>query len=196
VSYLWPYMSITHGTVQPRTIPPPKIRWWIEFVVSTSIEERERESGVRRKFSCGGVLLSGIWSSFVFGVRCMWRHILTSYSCFQTNVLAKFADTICTFFYIHFPHFMCHHTEYKLLALQVRISEKNALYATTQQFITAKISDCALIQRSKTHSPMRQSNLQLQNETALMSRRIRAVEHRKSGLDWLTHNPVWKIESY
>jgi len=31
---------------------------------------------------------------------------------------------------------------------------------------------------SKTHSSLRQSNLQLQNEAALMSRRIRAVEHR------------------
>jgi len=49
----------------------------------------------------------------------------------------------------------------------------------------------------ETHSPMRQSNLQLQNETALMSCRIRAVEHdRKSvWLDWLTHNMVSKIES-
>ena len=34
-------MSIAHRTIQPRTIPPPKIRWWIGFVVSTSIEERE-----------------------------------------------------------------------------------------------------------------------------------------------------------
>jgi len=49
-----------------------------------------------------------------------------------------------------------------------------------QQFITAKISGCALKQGSKTHSSIPQSNLQLQNEAALMSRRIRAVEHRKS----------------
>ena len=39
---------------------------------------------------------------------------------------------------------MCHCTEYKLLALQVRLSEKNKLNATTQQFITAKIPACAL----------------------------------------------------
>jgi len=32
----------------------------------------------------------------------------------------------------------------------------------------------------KTHSSMRQSNLQLQNEAALMSCRIQAIEHRKS----------------
>ena len=37
---------------------------------------------------------------------------------------------------------------------------------------------CVLKQGRKTHSPLRQSNLHLQNETALMSRRIRAVEHR------------------
>jgi len=34
---------------------------------------------------------------------------------------------------------MCHYTEYKLSALQVRTSEENKLNATTQQFITAKI---------------------------------------------------------
>jgi len=49
----------------------------------------------------------------------------------------------------------------------------------TQQFITAKISGCVLKQGSKTHSSLRQSNLQLRNVAALMSCRIRAVEHRK-----------------
>jgi len=72
---------------------------------------------------------------------------------------------------------MCHCTEHKLSALQVKISEENTLNPTTQQFITAKISGCALKQRSKTHSPLRQ-NLQLQNEAELMSRQIRAVKHR------------------
>jgi len=74
---------------------------------------------------------------------------------------------------------MCHCTEYKLLALQVRISEENTLNATTQLFITAKISGCALKQGNKTHSSLRQKNLQLQDEAAVMSCRIRAVEHRK-----------------
>jgi len=50
--------------------------------------------------------------------------------------------------------------------LQVSISEKNKLNATTQQFITAKISGCALKQGSETHSSLRQSNLQLQNQAA------------------------------
>jgi len=75
---------------------------------------------------------------------------------------------------------MCHCTEYKLLALQVRLSEENTLNATIQQFITAKISGCVLKHGSKTHSSMGQSNLQLQNEAALMSCRIPTVEHRKS----------------
>ena len=108
-----------------------------------------------------GGSLSGMWWSFVFGVRCLRRHNLTSYSCFQTNVLAKFVDIIYIFFYIHTPYSSCHCTEYKLLALQVRISEQNALNATTQQFITAKISGCALKQGSETHSSLRQSNLQV-----------------------------------
>jgi len=41
------------------------------------------------------------------------------------------------------------------------------------------MSGCALKQVSETHSSLRQSNLQMQNEALLMSCRIRAVEHRK-----------------
>jgi len=116
-----------------------------------------------------------IWWSF--GVCCLWCHNLTSFPCFQTNVLAKFVDIRCIFFYIHSPYFMCHCTEYKLSALQVRISEKNKLNATTQQLITAKWSGCVLKQGSEKHSSLRQSNLQLQNQPALMSRQIRAVAY-------------------
>ena len=99
-------------------------------------------SGVRRKFSWGGSF-SGIWCSFVCGVWFLWCHNLTSYLCFQTNVLAKFFDIICIFFYTHSPYFMCHCTEYKLLALQVRISEENKLTVAIQEFITAKFG-CVL----------------------------------------------------
>jgi len=69
--------------------------------------------------------------------------------------------------------------EYKPSALQASISEENTINATTQQFITAKMSGCALKQGSKTNSSMRPSNLQLQNAAALMSCRMRAVDHRK-----------------
>ena len=95
------------------------------------------------------------------------------------NVLAKFVDIICIFFYTHYPYFMYHCTEYPLSALQVRILEKNKLKATTQQHITAKVSGCACKPGSKTYSSLHQNNSQLQNEAALMSCRIRAVEHRK-----------------
>jgi len=98
---------------------------------------------------------------------------------FPNNVLAKCVNIICVFFYTHSLYFMCHCIEYKLSALQARISEENTINVTTQQFITAKISGCALKQGSKTDSSLRQSNLQLQNQAALMSCRIRAVEHTK-----------------
>ena len=50
-----------------------------------------------------GVSFNGIWWSFAFGVRCLRRHNWTSYYCFQTNVLAKFVDILCIFFYTHSP---------------------------------------------------------------------------------------------
>jgi len=86
---------------------------------------------------------------------------------------------------------MRHCTEYTLSAVHVRLSEENRLNATTQQFMTAKRSGCALKQGSKTHSLTRQSNLQPQNEAALMS----LVEYEQSSiekvrLDWLAHDPV------
>ena len=76
------------------------------------------------------------------------------------------------FFYIPSPYFMCRCTKYKLSALKVTILEENKLNATTQQFITAKITGFALKLGSETHSSMRQSNLQLLNEDALLSCRI------------------------
>jgi len=68
--------------------------------------------------------------------------------------------------------------EYKLSAIQASISEENTINATTQKFITAEISGCILKQGSKTHSSLRPSNSQLQNDAALMSCRMRAVDHR------------------
>ena len=120
----------------------------------------------------GGGLVQGHMVVIVFGVRCLWRHNLTSFPCFQTNVLAMFLDIIMHIFLHPLPYFMWHCTEYKLSAVQVRLSEENKLNATTQQLITAKISGCALIQGSETRPSLRQSNLQLQNEAALRSRQI------------------------
>jgi len=86
---------------------------------------------------------------------------------------------MCTFVCTHSPLFLCHWTDYTLSALQVRMLGEHTLNATTQQFITAKTSGCALKQGRKTHSSLRQCNLQLQIEAALVSCRIRAMEHRK-----------------
>jgi len=97
------------------------------------------------------VSISGIWWTFVFGVRCFWRHNLTSHSCFQTNVLAKLVDIICIFFYTHSPYFVSlHWIHSKVSALQDGISEEIPLNATTQQFKTAKISGRVLKQGSDT----------------------------------------------
>jgi len=54
----------------------------------------------------GWISFSGIWWSFVFGVRPLWRHNLTSYSCFPTNVLAKFVD-IYAYFSTSTPLILC-----------------------------------------------------------------------------------------
>jgi len=133
----------------------------------------------------GGISFSGIWV-----VICIWCALFVT-SQFDVIVLLpnqRFGEVrwhnMHVLLYIHSPYFMCHWTEYKLLALQVGLSEENTPNATIQQFVTAKISRGTLKQGSKTHSSIRQSNLQLKNEAALMSCRIRAVEHRLSG-DWL-----------
>ena len=100
-----------------------------------------------------------------------------SYSCFQTNVLAKFVDTMCIFLYTH--SILC------VIALNITIrassSDIGGKYTRHHDAAvhTAKLSGCALKQGSKTHSSLRQSNLQRQNDAALRSCRIRAVEHRK-----------------
>jgi len=117
-------------------------------------------------------------------VICIWCALfvtsqLTSYSSFQTNVLAKFVDIIGICFYTHSSYFMCHCTDYKLLGLQVAISEENKLNGTTQQFITTKISGCVLKQGCKKNSPLRQSNLQRKNQAALQC----PVEYEQSRIE-------------
>jgi len=60
-----------------------------------------------------GVSFSGIWWSFVIGVRCLWRHNLTSYSCFQ----AKFVDIKGIFFDTHSPYFFKNQAPYTRLII-------------------------------------------------------------------------------
>ena len=139
-----------------------------------------------------GFSFSGIWWSFVFGVRCLWRYNWTSYSFFPTNVLAKFVDIICIFFYTHSPYFMCDCTEYKISALHLRILEENELNATKQQFITAKISGCALKQESKTHSSVCQQFTTAKSGCANVLSYMNSREYK---VCWLAHTPICKIES-
>jgi len=71
---------------------------------------------------------------------CLWCAVFVT-SQFDVILMfpnQRFGEIICIFFYTPSPYFMCHCTEYKLSALQVRISEENKLNATTQEFITAK----------------------------------------------------------
>ena len=115
---------------------------------------------------------------------------------FANNVLAKFVDIIFIFHKTHSLYFMHHCTEYKLSALQSRISEETTINAMTQQFITAKVSGCTLKKGSKIHSALRQRNIQLQNQAAPMPCRLQALEHRVCGrTGWLARPPVCKIES-
>ena len=149
----------------------------------------------KQKISMGGFHSVAYGVHLICGVRCFWRHNFTSYLCFQFNVLAKFVDTIYLFFYnTRTLLILRHYTKYKLSAVQARISEENTLDGTTQQFITANISGCALKQRSTTYSSLRQSNLQRKNQAALIYRRIRALSIGVR-LDRLTHALVCKIES-
>jgi len=67
-----------------------------------------------QKIFMGRVSFSCIWWSFVFGVRFLWRHNLTSYSCFQ----AKFVDIIGIFFYMHSPYFCKNQAVYTPLMIK------------------------------------------------------------------------------
>ena len=135
-----------------------------------------KNSGVRRKFSMGG------FAQGHMVVICIWcAPFVTS----QFDVIFMFPNqrfgevcwhNIQTFLH-PLPLFLCHCS---INYQRSKLGYRKKTNTTIQQFITAKISGCALKQGSKTHSWIRQSNLQLQNEATLMSCRIRAVEHRNS----------------
>jgi len=115
------------------------------------------------------------WVGLIQGhvvVICVWCALFVTsqfdvFSMFRNQRFGEVFDIICKFFYIHSPYFMCHCTEYKLSALQVRLSEKNKVNATTQRFITAKISGCAKKQGSETHSSLHQRIMKCLNSSML-----------------------------
>jgi len=89
---------------------------------------------------------SGVCWSFVFGVTSQFDVMFMF-----PNVLAKFVNIICIFFYTH-SVFCVIALNIKLSTLQVRISEETKLNAMTQQLITAKISGCASKNRGVKHT--------------------------------------------
>ena len=108
--------------------------------------------------------------------------------------MAKFVDITCIFFHTHSPYFMRHCTEYKLSALQVRISEEHKLNTTTQEFITGEvwlrvenrgIKDIHHCVRAIYNCKMRLHECLVQYEKSSIGVR----------LDCLAHTPVCKIES-
>jgi len=124
-------------------LSPKKLNTWLRACSSGAQERTSSLSGVRRKFSWGGLVQGHM---VVICILCAL--FLTS----QFDVISMFPNQrlndVCwhnMLIFLHpLPYFMCRCTEYKLSALQIRISEKNKLNATTQKFITAKISGCAL----------------------------------------------------
>jgi len=54
--------------------------------------------------NCSSLLNSGVWWSLLLDVHCLWRHIMTSNSRLQTNVLVKFMDKTRMLFYMRTPY--------------------------------------------------------------------------------------------
>jgi len=74
---------------------------------------------------------SGVWWSLLMGMRCLWRHGVTSNSCFKSSVLANFF-TQCISLYTHplLHNLICHCV---ISALRFKIQVQNTLNATTKQ---------------------------------------------------------------
>jgi len=137
----------------------------------------------------------GIFIQWHMVVICIWCALfLTSQLdvifMFSNNVLAKLVYSICIIFDKHSPYFMCDWTDYKLSALQARISKENTTNATTQQFITEKISGCALKQGSKhTHHCVKAIfNCKMRLRWCLFEYEQSSIETVR--LDWLAHTQV------
>ena len=150
--------------------------------------DRHRESWIFKQavtyaenFHGGGCFIQWHILVICICVRCLWRYNLTSYSCFQTNVLAKFVYIICMFFYTHSLCFMCHWTE---SALQVRILEENTPNATTQQVHNCKNIRLRVKSKSEQFATAKWGCADVSSHTSRES-----VQ-----LEWLTHTLVCKIE--
>ena len=47
------------------------------------------------------VLNCGVWWSLLVNLRCLWRHIMTSYSRLQPKILVKSVESACILFHTH-----------------------------------------------------------------------------------------------
>ena len=87
-------------------------------------------SGVRRKFSWGGFIQ---WHRVVICICCA-LFVTSQFYVIVLFLHQRFSEVrwhnMHVLLYIHSPYFMCHCTEYNLLALQVRLSEENTPNAT------------------------------------------------------------------
>jgi len=133
------------------------VSWLLESVVCRGLMMPGTTSWLYAPLPNSSIEQCVRWS-LLLDIRCLWCHNTTSYSRLQTNVLAKFVDTTCIFFYctrtLLTPYCTIYRCdEHKLSTLQVRRPEQNtALNAKTEQFITAKKSSNAFKQGSGTHS--------------------------------------------
>jgi len=109
----------------------------------------------------GGVIMQ--WHMVVISIWCA-LFVTSQFDVIIIFPNQRFGEVFCRNMHIllcALPLFICHGTGYKLSTLQVRVTEENKYNATTQQFITAKISGCPLKQGSETHLSLRQSNSKL-----------------------------------
>ena len=117
-------------------------------------------SGVRRKFSWGCFIQ---WHMVVIFIWCAL--FVTS----QFDVILMFPNQRFGEVCWHNMHIFLHPLILCVTALNINCQQSKLGYRrkinpTTQQFITAKITGCALKQGSKTHSSTRENNSKLQNE--------------------------------
>jgi len=128
-------------------------------------------SGVRRKLSWGGSF-SGICWSFALGVCSLWRHSLMSFM-FPNQ---RFGDV-----FRHDLHMLLHALPLPFFCVvTLNINYQRSKFEYRRKINSTLRHSSSQLQKhqatcqngSKTHS-------QLQNEAALMSCRIWAVEHRK-----------------
>jgi len=104
----------------------------------------------------------------------IWRHTYVSKPTFWRSLLTQYAYSSTRNLLISYV--IARNISYQLLKLGYQRKRHSTLWRTSSYL--QKVSGCALKQGCKTHSSLRQSNLQLQNEAARMSRQIRAVERR------------------